>query len=56
MRHNLGFGEKHGQSQCLGHWYEGDEPYDHVLEHTFTENSGDAYDYRIKEMGFEVID
>ena len=48
--------EKHGQSQCLGHWYEGDEPYEHVLEHTFTENSGDAYDYRIKEMGFEVID
>jgi len=48
--------EKHGQSQCLGTWYEGKIPYKHTLEHTFTENSGDAYADRVKRMGFKVID
>ncbi|MCD7737562.1 MAG: hypothetical protein LUH58_00755 [Lachnospiraceae bacterium] len=48
--------EKHGQSQCFGNWYEGDVPYKHTLEHTFNENSGDAYSDRIREMGFVVED
>ena len=48
--------EKHGQSQCFGSWYEGDVPYRHVLEHTFNENSGDAYPERMRKMGFQVVD
>lgn len=46
--------EKHGQSQCFGTWYEGDVPYEHVISHTFNENSGDAYADRIEALGFVI--
>ena len=47
--------EKHGQSQVFGTWYEGETPYRHRLFMTFAENM-DAYDYKLKEMGFNVVD
>lgn len=46
---------KHGQSQIFGTWYEGTMPYSHRLYMTFGENM-EAYDYKLKEMGFEVIE
>lgn len=48
--------DKHGQSQCFGTWYEGDTPYEHVIEHTFNENTGDAFAERMSEMGFKILD
>lgn len=47
--------EKHGQSQVFGTWYEGDIPYKHRLYMTFGENM-EAYDYKLKELGFDVIE
>lgn len=47
--------EKHGQSQIFGTWYEGTTPYRHKLFMTLGENM-EAYDYKLKEMGFDVID
>lgn len=47
--------EKHGQSQVFGTWYEGKTPYQHRLFMTFGENM-EAYDYKLKEMGFDVLD
>ncbi len=46
--------EKHGQSQIFGTWYEGKTPYKHRLYMTFGENM-EAYDYRLKELGFDVV-
>lgn len=46
---------KHGQSQVFGTWYEGKVPYKHRLYMTFGENM-EAYDYKLKELGFEVMD
>ncbi len=46
---------KHGQSQIFGTWYEGKEPYKHRLYMTFGENM-EAYDYKLKELGFDVVD
>lgn len=45
--------EKHGQSQIFGTWYEGKTPYKHRLYMTFGENM-EAYDYKLKELGFDV--
>ena len=45
--------EKHGQSQIFGTWYEGKTPYRHRLFMTFGENM-EAYDYKLKELGFDV--
>ena len=45
--------EKHGQSQIIGTWYEGDKPYKHKLSMTFVENM-EAYDYKLEKMGFKV--
>lgn len=47
--------EKHGQSQVFGTWYEGKTPYKHRVYYTFVENMG-AYDYKLKELGFDVVD
>lgn len=47
--------EKHGQSQIFGTWYEGKTPYKHRLYMTFGENM-EAYDYKLKEKGFDVLD
>ena len=47
--------EKHGQSQMFGTWYAGDKPYKHKLFYTFVENM-EAYDYKLKEWGFEIED
>lgn len=46
--------EKHGQSQVFGTWYEGKTPYNHRIYYTFVENMG-AYDYKLKEFGFDII-
>ena len=46
---------KHGQSQIFGTWYEGSTPYQHRLYMTFGENM-EAYDYKLQEMGFNVIE
>ena len=45
--------EKHGQSQILGTWYEGETPYKHKVSFTFGENM-EVFDYKLVEMGFEV--
>lgn len=45
--------EKHGQSQILGVWYEGNTPYEHKISFTFGENM-EAFDYKLKSLGFEV--
>lgn len=47
--------EKHGQSQIFGTWYEGETPYKHRLYMTFGENM-EAYDYKLKDIGFDVED
>lgn len=47
--------EKHGQSQIFGTFYEGKVPYNHRLYMTFGENM-EAYDYRLRELGFDVED
>lgn len=47
--------EKHGQSHIFGTWYEGSSPYKHKLNFTFGENM-EAYDYKLKDMGFDVVD
>ena len=47
--------EKHGQSQVFGRWYEGKQPYKHRLWYSINENM-DAYDWKLKELGFNVID
>ena len=47
--------DKNGQSQVFGTWYEGKEEYKHTLYQTFNENQ-ECYDYKLKEMGFDVID
>lgn len=47
--------EKHGQSQVFGTWYEGKTPYKHRVYYTFVENMG-AFDYKLKELGFDVVD
>lgn len=46
---------KPGQSQVYGTWYEGQTPYRHALYCTFMENQ-EAFDYKLKEMGFDVVD
>lgn len=47
--------EKHGQSQIFGTWYEGDVPYKHKMFTTFHENM-EAFDYKFKKLGFNIID
>ncbi len=47
--------EKHGQSQVIGTFYEGDIPYKHSIMVTHVENMS-AYDYKLKEKGFIVKD
>ena len=44
---------KHGQSQVMGTFYEGDTPYKHTIFHTFVENM-EAYDYKLIEKGYTV--
>ena len=46
---------KSGQSQVLGTFYEGDVPYKHTVWQTFVENM-EAYDEKLKEVGYNVID
>jgi hypothetical protein len=47
--------EKHGQSQIFGTWHEGPTPYKHRLYTTFGENM-EAYDYKLKDLGFDITD
>jgi len=47
--------ERHGQSQVFGTWYEGKTPYKHKLFLTFNEQM-EAYDHKLKKLGFDVID
>lgn len=47
--------DRHGQSQVFGTWYEGKTPYQHTVWQTFNENM-EAFDYKLKERGFHVID
>jgi len=47
--------EKHGQSQVGGTWYEGKTPYQHRLSNCWSENM-EAYDYKLKAMGFDIVD
>lgn len=47
--------EKHGQSQVAGTFYEGSVPYEHRLSNCWSECM-EAYDYKLSEMGFEVVD
>lgn len=47
--------EKHGQSQIAGTFYEGKTPYRHRLSDCWVENM-EAYDYKLKDMGFDVVD
>ncbi len=47
--------ERHGQSQVFGTWYEGKDPYKHKLFLSFNENM-EAYDCKLKTMGFDVVD
>lgn len=46
--------EKHGQSQMGAAWYEGKEPYTHRL-FTGGFECMEAYDYKLKEWGFQVL-
>lgn len=45
--------ELHGQSQVLGTWYEGKDPYEHRLSMTFQENMG-VYAEALHKAGFMV--
>lgn len=45
--------ERHGQSQAVGSWFEGDEPYEHRLYVGFAE-SMEAYDKVLTDLGFDV--
>lgn len=47
--------ERHGQSQVLGDWYEGDIAYRHSLFFGWGEHTG-AYDKVIRNMGMKVTD
>ena len=47
--------EKHGQSQVGGTFYEGETPYRHRLSNCWSECM-EAYDYKLKDMGFDVVD
>lgn len=47
--------ERHGQSQIVGTWYEGDTPYEHTNTLTFMENM-EAYKERLNKLGFDVVD
>lgn len=47
--------EKHGQSQIAGTWYSGEKPYKHRISNSWVENM-EAYDYKLKEWGFNVVD
>ncbi|MBQ7891179.1 MAG: hypothetical protein IJ359_03390 [Erysipelotrichaceae bacterium] len=49
------FGDRHGESQCIGTFYEGDIPYKHRVWQTFIENM-QAFDYKLKARGHKVID
>ena len=49
------FGNRHGQSQVVGEFWEGDVPYIHEIKHTFVENM-EAYDYKLKQRGHKVVD
>lgn len=46
--------ERHGQSQILGTWYEGETPYEHRMFFTFNENM-EAYEDKLKKLGFRVV-
>ena len=46
---------KHGQSQVLGTFYEGNTPYKHVVWQTFVENMS-AYGEKLKKVGYNVVD
>ena len=46
---------KHGQSQVLGTFYEGNTPYKHVVWQTFVENMA-AFGEKLKKKGYNVID
>lgn len=47
--------ERHGQSQVFGTWYIGKKPYKHKLSYNVNENM-EAYDYKLKKRGFNVVD
>lgn len=47
--------EKHGQSQIIGTWYEGDTPYEHMLWDSFVENM-DAFEDNLKAAGYHLKD
>lgn len=48
------FGDRHGESQIIGTFYEGDTPYRHKVWQTFVENM-EAYDEKLKRIGYSVI-
>lgn len=45
--------ERHGQSQAIGSWYEGEKPYEHRLYVGFAE-SMEAYDHVLESLGFTI--
>lgn len=47
--------EKHGQSQVAGTFYEGGTPYEHRLSNCWAECM-EAYDYKLRDWGFDVVD
>lgn len=47
--------ERHGQSQTFGTWYEGSRPYTHRISSGIYEGM-DVFDYKLKDIGFTVID
>ena len=47
------FGNRHGESQVMGTFYEGDTEYSHTVWQTFVENM-EAYDHKLKEAGYTI--
>ena len=47
------FGNRHGESQVMGTFYEGDTPYRHQVWQTFVENM-EAYDYKLRQAGYMI--
>ena len=47
------FGNRHGESQIMGTFYEGDTPYRHKVWQTFVENM-EAYDHKLIKAGYTI--
>ena len=47
------FGNRHGESQIMGTFYEGDTPYTHKVWQTFVENM-EAFDHKLIKAGYMI--